>query len=206
LLGDEACWDERRDARAYAGEGPVITHPPCAAWCQLAGVREAKYGYPRGEDGGLFATALEQLFLVGGVLEHPAYSKAWPAHDLVKPYGTGWCYAPDARAIAGRGGYHICQVSQCAYGHRARKRTWLLYVGQRGPFDLDWSEPYVPGTIVISGAKNHVKNPTERMWTREAKATPEKFARELIRLAEWSRGDPCQLGTCEHACGCGSST
>jgi hypothetical protein len=178
LLGAERCWDEKRDARLYEGPGPVITHPPCAAWCQLAGVREAKYGYPRGEDGGLFAAALVQLRRVGGVLEHPAYSKAWPAHGLTAPSKGGWTRVQDEH-----GAYWVCQVSQCAYGHRARKRTWLLYVGAQPPFDIDWSEPYVPGSIVISGAKNHVKRPTERMWTREAKATPEPFARELIRLA-----------------------
>jgi hypothetical protein len=182
LLGPEACWDEKRDARTYDGPGPVLLHPPCAAWCQLAGVREAKYGYPRGQDGGLFAVALATLWRCGGVLEHPAYSKAWPAYGLAAPQmRQGWAsMAP---------GVWVCQVSQCAYGHRARKRTWLLYAGHRKPFELDWTEPYVPGSVCISGAKNHHSKGTAqvRMWTREAKATPEPFARELIRLAEWSR-------------------
>lgn len=180
LLGAEHCWDEKRDALKYTGDGPLILHPPCAAWCQLAGVREAKYGYPRGEDGGLFEFALTQLARCGGVLEHPAYSKAWDRFGLMKPKaGAGWTQAS--------GGYWVCQVSQCAYGHRARKRTWLIYIGARPPFDLDWREPYIPGTVVISGAKNHTKKPTERMWTREAKRTPVAFAQTLVALAEWSR-------------------
>jgi hypothetical protein len=180
MLGADNCWDEKRDARTFTGQGPLLLHPPCAAWCQLAGVREAKYGYPRGEDGGLFECALSQLRTHGGVLEHPAYSKAWDRYGLPKPKaGAGWL---------SQGGFWVCQVSQCAYGHRARKRTWLLYNGARPPFDLDWAEPYVIGSVVISGAKNHIKKPTERMWTREAKRTPDAFARTLIRLAEWSRG------------------
>jgi hypothetical protein len=184
LLGAENCWDERRDARTYAGTDAVIVHPPCAAWCQLAGVREAKYGYPRGEDGGLFAAALVQVRSFGGVLEHPAYTKAWPAHGLTTPTkDAGWLRVEDEL-----GEYWVCHLSQSAYGHRARKRTWLLYVGSRAPYELNWTEPYVPGTVVISGAKNHSTKPTERMWTREAKRTPVEFAQELIRLAEWSRG------------------
>jgi hypothetical protein len=145
-------------------------------------VREARYGYPRGEDGGLFAYALEQLRRCGGVLEHPAYSKAWARYGLGRPEKGRW------KLIESEPRVWVCQVSQCAYGHRARKRTWLLYRGKRPPFELDWTEPYVPGTIVISGAKNHKKKPCERMWTREAKRTPERFALELIRLADWSRG------------------
>lgn len=184
LLGAEHCWDEKRDARNYPGMGPVILHPPCAAWCQLAGVREAKYGYPRGEDGGLFASALAQLVRLDGVLEHPAYSKAWAAFDLPRPVGVGWARR-DWRGFE----LWVCQVSQCEWGHRARKRTWLLFHSSQGqePSELKWGESYIPGTICISGAKNHSKKPTERMWTREAKRTPLKFAQTLIALAEHSR-------------------
>lgn len=182
LLGADACWDEKRDARLYAGSDALILHPPCAAWCQLAGVREARYGYPRGEDGGLFAYALAELRRCGGVLEHPAYSKAFAAHGLPRAPRGRWMLACSEPRL------WVTEISQCAYGHRARKRTWLAYVGKQPPPDLDWSEPYVIGTICISGAKNHVKKPTERMWTREAKRTPLAFAEELIKLARWSRG------------------
>lgn len=169
-------WDEARDARLYEGPHPVVAHPPCAAWCQLAGVREARYGYPRGQDGGLFRRALEQLRAHGGVLEHPAYSKAWPAHGLTAPTPGAWTRCAFM-------GLWSAQVSQCAYGHRARKRTWLLLCGGDPP-DTDWSEPYQVGSICISGAKNHHLNPgQERMWTREAKRTPPAFAEFLVSLA-----------------------
>lgn len=29
------CYDRRRDARTFAGTGPVIAHPPCRTWGNL---------------------------------------------------------------------------------------------------------------------------------------------------------------------------
>lgn len=117
-------WDEGRDARLYPGAWPVVAHPPCARWCRLAGLVEARWGHQRGDDGGCFAAALAAVRRWGGVLEHPAWSDAWHAHDLPHPdpsggwqrdiYG-GWC----------------CHVEQRWYGHRARKATWLYAVGVR---------------------------------------------------------------------------
>lgn len=224
LLGPELCWDVTRDARNYPGPHPAVAHPPCAAWCQLAGVREAKYGYPRGEDGGLFARALAQVMAWGGVLEHPAFSKAWPVHGLPEPAlrrpwnnlgaegrpddgrgwsfaGWNWCMCPtydhplhDPQTGHGShiGGYGlwVCQVSQCAYGTRMRKRTWLAYWGKTKPFDLDWSEPYT-GEAAISGCQNRSRRlGQQRVWTTEAKRTPPAFAKTLITLAELSRVAP----------------
>ncbi len=78
-------WDEARDARRYDGPHPVVAHPPCSRWCRLAGLVEARWGHKRGDDGGCFAAALASVRKWGGVLEHPAYSDAWPAHDLNAP-------------------------------------------------------------------------------------------------------------------------
>lgn len=127
------CFDERRDARTYAGDLPVIAHPPCQRWCRLAGLVEARWGHKRGQDGGLFAHALETLRRCGGVLEHPAYSDAWAAHGLPRPVtGAGWCDGAEPFEWT-------CYVEQYQYGHLAKKATWLYYVGAKRPGELRWS-------------------------------------------------------------------
>lgn len=112
------CWGKTRDARTYSGPYPVIAHPPCSRWCQIAGVVEARYGYKRGMDGGCFKAALESVRKWGGVLEHPAHSKAWEAFGLNKPPSSGGWVNADFD-----GGW-TCQVEQGRYGHPARKATW----------------------------------------------------------------------------------
>ena len=78
-------WDEARDARNYAGPHPVVAHPPCSRWCRLAGLVEARWGHKKGDDGGCFEAALNAVRTWGGVLEHPAYSDAFPAYGLPAP-------------------------------------------------------------------------------------------------------------------------
>lgn len=56
-LPDVDPWDEARDATRYDGPHPVVAHPPCARWCRLAGLVEARWGHKRGEDGGMFASS-----------------------------------------------------------------------------------------------------------------------------------------------------
>lgn len=181
LLGAAHCWDEARDARTYDGQGPVVAHPPCARWCRLAEsvfARTGKAEHRPGNDGGCFAAALHTLGRVGGVLEHPASSKAWKAFGLEKPVATGW------RAC---NGYWTCEVWQSAYGHLAPKRTWLAYVGRRAPFELRWERN--PGTHAVSGDARKRRahpNPPPRLTGAQNIATPIAFAEELIRLAEWS--------------------
>lgn len=133
-LDDVDPWDKKRDARLYAGPWPVVAHPPCERWCQLAPLNASRIeGYTVGDDGGTFAAALRAVRTFGGVLEHPAYSLAWSRFSLPVPGRSGWTSA------FGDPGY-TTEISQVAYGHAARKRTWLYCVGTETPA-LDWSEP-----------------------------------------------------------------
>lgn len=36
-------WDEARDARGYDGPHPVVCHPPCNLWVNLAAVNWRRY-------------------------------------------------------------------------------------------------------------------------------------------------------------------
>lgn len=170
-------WDEKRDARLYTGTDPVVAHPPCGRWCQMAKLVEARYGYKAGEDGGCFESALANVLRCGGVLEHPAFTKAWERYGLVAPAGHFW-----QRTTLG---YWVCQVSQCAYGCRARKLTWLLYSGTVPPAPLDWRTPEHTGRV--GGCENRGAAKVARIWRAEASRTPEAFAQALISLAANSR-------------------
>jgi hypothetical protein len=167
-------WDEARDARLYAGPWPVVAHPPCARWCQLASVNEARYGLKIGDDGGCFEAALTAVRRWGGVLEHPAYTIAWPTFDLPRPQRGLW-----RQALDGPG--WVTEVSQSAYGCPARKRTWLYYVGPEPPA-LDWRD--LPGEAVIGGGINSGECVGRRkIEKREASATPPAFRDALIAMA-----------------------
>ncbi len=175
-LPDVDPWDEARDARLYAGPWPVVAHPPCARWSRLAGFTEARFGLKRGEDGGCFAAALASVRRWGGVLEHPALSRAWAAHGIGAPARWGWQRSLD--------GSWICEVSQAAYGHKAAKMTRLLVVGAV-PLPLEWARPRPRG--IVSNLANHATSNLPRLTTREAKATPPAFRAALLAIAAMCR-------------------
>jgi hypothetical protein len=170
---DVDAWPESRDARLYAGPYPVVAHPPCSSWCQLAPVNQKRYGHKVGDDGGCFAAALAAVNKWGGVLEHPADSYAWPAFGLLRPSRGAWQRSLD--------GAWVTEVCQRAYGHRARKRTWLYYRGESTPPELDWSCPEPEATV--SFLCNHGDSGLPRLSKREAKTTPPAFLEVLLRLA-----------------------
>lgn len=165
-------WDEARDARAYAGPWPVVAHPPCASWCRLAWLRRAIYGLPIGEDGGCFAAALDAVRRWGGVLEHPAWSLAWARYDLPRPPHGAW-----QRTMCG--GW-VAQVAQRAYGHGARKLTWLYAYGVVPP-PLDARMP--APTHVISDLSNRGRSRLARMRRDQSSATPPAFRDLLLGIA-----------------------
>src|ERR1700680_4051287 len=83
-------WDEKRDARTYPGQYPVIAHPPCQRWGRFwHGSTRKPHQFKLGDDDGCFAAALASVRRWGGVLEHPADSRAWSAFILNPPPREG---------------------------------------------------------------------------------------------------------------------
>lgn len=185
---DVDAWDIERDARSYNGDAPAVAHPPCHLWVNMAAVNWKRYQrqipawYPGGSDGGCFAAALAVIMRVGGVIEHPAFSHAWEYHRLTRPLHTDRWTAAYGNEERTPSHYWVCEVWQSAYGHQARKRTWLLYVGDKAPPELNWSRN--PGTHQV-GWFDRIK-PT--LSKAEASRTPPAFAELLIGLARLSRG------------------
>lgn len=163
-LPDVDPYDEERDARLYAGPWPVVAHPPCARWGRYwHGSPSKPHQFELGDDGGCFAAALAAVRKWGGVLEHPAGSNAWGAHQLWTPGPRGWCMADTV------GGW-TCLVDQGHHGHSARKATWLYAVGcDRRP--LTWGPCLAPD------------RPLEHMSKRQRAATPIEFRDLLLDLA-----------------------
>lgn len=178
-------WDETRDARRYDGPHPVVAHPPCQRWGRFwHGSTRKPHQYKLGDDAGCFAAALAAVRKHGGIIEHPADSKAWVAYNLNAPgRGEGWQPADML------GGW-TCYVEQGHYGHSSRKPTWLYAFGVTLP-DLEWSlgEQRLPewmierygyekarriGVVAMVGGKDK---------TRIRNATPPAFRDLLISIA-----------------------
>lgn len=176
------CYDAERNALTYAGTAPVVAHPPCQLWGKMAKINHLRWGGDHnkpGNDGGCFRFAYGAVNRLGGVLEHPAETYAWKEHGLPYPPGFGW-----TRWQCG----WVCEVWQSAYGHRAQKRTWLYYVGENRPKSLRWDRPAGTHQVGFHDQRGKERNkPT--LSKREANATPEAFALELLTLAKHSRKD-----------------
>lgn len=163
-------WDERRDARLYAGPWPVVAHPPCERWGCWS-------GFDAGEDGGCFSSALSSVRRFGGVIEHPEASGAWPAFNLTAPPRSGGWIA------AGDGTGWTCCVEQGHYGHRARKATWL-YANGVDLVDLKWGPSVAmigprPGRDPI---RERRIGAVQRMCRSERRRTPVPFRDLLLSM------------------------
>lgn len=179
-------WDIDRDATMYKGPHPVIVHPPCTRWCRLAGLVEARYGYKQGDDGGTFAHALDCVRRFGGVLEHPAWSKAWPRFGLINPDPKGG-WTQDLW-----GGW-VCHVEQGQYGHLARKATWLYVFGTRDLPELKWgTTPDSQVTNYVSWCGNNLRDNIfqgrPRLSKKRASSTPVEFRDVIIDIARRCNG------------------
>jgi hypothetical protein len=169
-------WDESRDARLYAGPWPVVAHPPCNKWSPLAYINASRFpDYHIGDDAGCFSAALHAVRTFGGVLEHPAGSRAWCAFTLSRPQ-RGYWRAP----LEDTSGW-VTEVDQGVYGHRARKRTWLYYIGPEPPA-LDWRE--AESDVIVSGFLHHAgTDESRRVRPKEASSTPPAFRDVLLAMA-----------------------
>ena len=188
-LPDVDAWDEKRDARQYAGPWPVVAHPPCQRWGKLwAGqplwIKRTGERKEKGDDGGCFVAALAAVRKWGGVLEHPWGSHAWPHFNLNTPPREGRWIMADFE-----GGWTCC-VEQGRYGHYARKPTLLYAVGCDLP-DLDWGigEADLPQWAIdrygLAGAKRKGEVALRGGGTDSAPriGTPEPFRNLLIDMA-----------------------
>lgn len=187
-------WDQAKDARTYAGPHPVVAHPPCERWGRYWG--GAPTTWPRkvkGDDGGCFAAALASVRRWGGILEHPEASAAWAAFRLAAPPASGGWIRADW--IDGHDGWTCC-VEQGAYGHRARKATWLYCHGVELPPALKWGPAEGDFVRLDEGfhsaeerARAVKTGACQRLSKNQRAATPLPFRDLLISIARTAHPD-----------------
>lgn len=189
-LPDVDPWDKARDARLYDGPHPVVAHPPCERWGRYWGGSPRCWPRKRlGDDGGCFAAALAAVRRWGGVIEHPEGSHAWRAFGLnIPPRFGGWINADF------EGGWTCC-VEQGAYGHRARKATWLYASGVELP-SLAWGKAEGDFVRLDDGfhsaeeRRRAVKTGAcKRLSKRQRAATPLAFRDLLLSIARSARSE-----------------
>lgn len=192
-------WDITRDARTYAGPHPVVAHPPCERWGRYwNGGPSARVKRLKGDDGGCFTSALTAVRRWGGVLEHPEASAAWSAHGLHEPPRHGGWIVADWQ-----GGWTCC-IEQGAYGHRARKATWLYACHVDLP-SLNWGRAHGDfvrldeGFHSIEERRRAIKTGAcQRLSARQRRATPHAFRDLLISIARTAKPLPQQEVACLH--------
>lgn len=175
-------WDIKRDARLYRGPWPVVAHPPCERWGRFSEGTTTKKDRVTGDDGGCFESALASVRAWGGVLEHPAHTKAWEAFGISRPEKTGWTRINDNE--------WVCEVSQGHYGHPARKLTWLFAVGTR-PQELIWGKteqrilPHIAEKYGYEYARR--RGIVSNQSSKQRQRTPPEFRDLLLLIALNSR-------------------
>ena len=167
-------WDKERDATRYSGIAPVVAHPPCTRWSMINGVVLSRYPHKAeefawGNDGGTFRFALDTVRRVGGVIEHPAGSRAWRHFGLPKRGRT-----PD------KWGGWTAEVRQVDWGHRAEKRTWLYIVGAEPDDLLPLPAPRKHTAVVMRMPECTT---VEIMSKAEREHTPPEFRTWLVAVA-----------------------
>ncbi len=154
-LDNTDVWDINRDARNYAGNNPVVAHPPCRGWGRLRHLANVRH-----DELALADFAVDAVRRFGGVLEHPAGSKLWEACNLP---------LPGHRDIFE--GFTL-PIYQSWFGHPAPKNTWLYIVGV---------EPSkIPGFPLVLGLP---PGRVELLGRAAREATPRALATWLVELA-----------------------
>lgn len=170
------CWGVERDATTYGGPWPVVAHPPCGQYGSLRHLALANDAESR-----CGPVAVAQVRRFGGVLEQPAHSRLFEHCGLPAP-GAG---------LDGFGGFTV-EVEQVAWGHPARKRTWLYCVGiERATVDAGIRQggtitAWVSGTYT-PGKRGTVPEGVRVITPRERHLTPVAFAEWLVELARTAK-------------------
>ncbi len=159
-------WGADRNAKLYRGPHPVIAHPPCGPWGQLAW-RCTK------QDPRCAIVAVSQIIQFGGVLEHPARSKLWRHLNLPLP---GDKSNPSLWTL---------ETEQCRWGHKALKKTWLLF-SRIPPEHLSPIPPWREPTHVIDSSKAQKRRgaaAVRHLPKSQRHLTPPDFAEWLVLQA-----------------------
>jgi hypothetical protein len=161
------CWDEDRDARRYRGPHPIVAHPPCGPWGRFRNLAS-------GHDRELAPIAIQQVRVHGGVLEHPAHSMLWRYLRLPLP----------GEMLDSYGGFTL-HVDQCAWGHVARKATWLYVVGvDRGMAAAGIRDGGTPTHVIERTRRDGARHTGLRLCShQQRRRTPPAFAAWLVDLA-----------------------
>lgn len=165
-------YDDIRDARTFAGQGPVICHPPCAQWSRLRGLA---HNEPLSRSHAPWS--IDIIRKNGGVLEHPEHSLLWKELSLPYPGSTDL-----------HGGFTL-SINQSWFGHPCRKRTFLYICGTSPqllpayPLSFDAIEYTI--THPAQNRPNHFGKKPVSKSAREH--TPLAFAQWLISVALLTR-------------------
>ena len=168
-------WDKERNALEWPGGNPLIAHPPCRAWGQLAHMAKPEPGEKE-----LAFFAIDMIRKNGGVLEHPRASKLWPE------------FLPMPGKIDEYGGYSVC-VDQFWWGHKAKKNTLLYIVGcpieelPAIPMRFD-AVQYTVSSKIKKKSGRRIKKEIPKS---EREKTPIDFAKWLIDVAIRCGGSHC---------------
>lgn len=167
----------------------MVAHPPCERWGRFwHGSPRKPHQYRLGDDGGCFAAALAAVRKWGGILEHPADSRAWAVHGITAPWRCGGWTAADF------GGGFTCYVEQGHYGHAARKATWLYAHSVELPL-LTWgASPQRLSPVLLerhgyeyARRKGIVTNIGGKRKKEIRNATPPEFRDLLLSIARTAR-------------------